>query len=481
MGQVTRSRRAQIQREATAIRVRGQRAGYATEQIVAELRDALPEVSALEAWRLALGWSRAQAVDQVAKAYLGEGLQPRGLSEAMLCRYEHGQERPGVEYAGMLAGIYGTTQQMLGLAPLCACGDVRRETLHPSTVTQRYNTDTLSDGSYDDEGNPMRRRTLLTAVGLSIPLAALQRFDDALAVPEHPERPAQPAQIAQQLRAARARFDAAELTALIATLPGLLASARDAAERAQAPAAWALVSASYNLATDALNKVGSKDSARITAERALLYADRSSDPVAKAASERAMGMMLRTGGRPDLAAAVMSRGIDQLEATGLRTTAQADMHLWLLCARAYTYAWGGDESRALEGIAEAERAATRIPAMAPTALPFATHYRGNIYYALGDPRMALHAVRNLRDESFSSPERRGRIHTDRARMWWQWGRPEQATAELLAALRHAPSEVRDRPSIRKIAVELVDHHSRVAGVGRLAKAISRPQAMPVTV
>ncbi|MEU7831417.1 hypothetical protein [Nonomuraea sp. NPDC049129] len=323
----------------------------------------------------------------------------------------------------------------------------------------------------------MRRRTLLAA-GLTIPLAALQRLDDALAVPPQPSQPAEPTQIAQQLRAARRQFDTSDLAGLVAALPGLLASAVEAAERADTPAAWALVSAAHGLATDTLNKVGNKPSARLTADRSMLYANRSEDPVAKAASARALGMMLRIQGRPDLAAAVMSRGIDQLTATGVRTTAQADMHLRLLCARAYTHAWGGDESRALEGIAEAEQAAARIPAMAPTAMPFAVLYRANIAYALGDPRTALHAARDLRDGMYPTPERRGRLHTDLARFYWQWGKPEETTAALLTAHRHAPSEVLDRPSIRRIANELVERHPRVAGARHLARAISRPQALP---
>jgi hypothetical protein len=479
VGQITRSRRAQIQREATAIRMRGQRAGHATERIATELLDALPEVSALEAWRLALGWSRAQAVDQVANVYIGEGLRPPGLSEAMLCRYEHGQERPGVEYASMLASVYGTTQQTLGLVLRCVCGDGPRETLHhPNAATQREGADTVSGGGYDDEGTEsMRRRTLLAA-GLSIPLAALQRVDDALAVPARADS-VEPAQIAARLRAAQRQFDRSELADLVEGLPGLLASATAAAERVDTPAGWGLVAGSYRLATDTLNKVGTKATARLTADRAVLYAARSEDQVAMAAAERALGMMLRIEGRPDLAAAVMSKGVDRLASTGLRTTGPASMLMRLLCARAYTHAWGGDESRALEGIAEAERAAVRIPAMKPTALPFARLYRANIAYALGDPRTALHAARDLRDGMYPTPERRGRLHTDLARFYWQWGKPEEATAELLAAHGHAPSEVLDRPSIRRIAAEVVERHPRVAGVRQLAKAISRPQ--PVTV
>ncbi|MEV7013251.1 helix-turn-helix transcriptional regulator [Streptosporangium sp. NPDC051022] len=122
MGQITRSRRAQIQREAMGIRARGQRDGFPPARIVTALRSIFPEVSALEAWRLALGWSRAQAVGQVADLYLADGLKPPSLSEAMLCRWEHGPGRPGPEYAVMLARAYRTSVQELGLARRCMCG-----------------------------------------------------------------------------------------------------------------------------------------------------------------------------------------------------------------------------------------------------------------------------------------------------------------------------------------------------------------------
>ena len=103
MAIVTRARRAQIQREAAVLRARCQRDRLPVERTVAALRSQLPEVSALEAWRLALGWSRAQAVGEVAAVYRSDGLLPPGLSEAMLCRYEHGHEHPGPEYKQMIA------------------------------------------------------------------------------------------------------------------------------------------------------------------------------------------------------------------------------------------------------------------------------------------------------------------------------------------------------------------------------------------
>ncbi|MEU6710024.1 helix-turn-helix transcriptional regulator [Nonomuraea sp. NPDC046802] len=401
-----------------------------------------------------------------------------GYSASQVSRYERGlTPMTDVLVLRRFARALNIAPQAFGLT-----GDAAPiETLqNRNAVTRRYGAVTVMSGSHDDEGtDPMQRRTLLAAAGLSIPLSLLRRFEDALAVPQLPDRPAGPEEAARLLRAARRQFDVSDLSGLTAALPGLLATARGAAERANTPAAWALVSTSYGLATDTLNKIGSKSSARIAAERAVLYADRSEEPVARAASMRALGMMLRKAGRPDLAATLMTRGVDQLEATGLKTTAQVAMYLRILCARAYTYAWAGDRERALEGIAEAEHAAVRVPAMSPTAKPFAVLYRSNIHFVLGDAGTALHAAQGLRDDMYPTPERRGRLHTDLARAWWQWGKPEETTAALLEAVGHAPAEVRDRPSIRKIAAELVERHPRVAGVRQLAAAIGHPQTMPV--
>lgn len=48
----------------------------------------------------------------------------------------------------------------------------------------------------------------------------------------------------------------------------------------------------------------------------------------------------------------------------------------------------------------------------------------------------------------------------------------QVAQELLMAYQHAPAEVRDRPSIRRIAAELVERHPRTPGVRRLAALAS---------
>ncbi|WP_254401032.1 Twin-arginine translocation pathway signal [Streptomyces sp. AC555_RSS877] len=113
---ITRSRRAAIVREAARIRMRCQRAGYRTEQTVAALRTAFPEVTELEAWRFALGWSRADTVTQIGELYRADGLMPPGLSESMLCRWEHDpDEWPGPDYAVMLCRVYRARPEQLGL------------------------------------------------------------------------------------------------------------------------------------------------------------------------------------------------------------------------------------------------------------------------------------------------------------------------------------------------------------------------------
>ncbi|MDS1271617.1 helix-turn-helix transcriptional regulator [Lipingzhangella sp. LS1_29] len=112
---VSRATRAQLAREAARIRAEHQRAGAPVPAITAQITRELP-LSALEAWRLAYGWSRRHVVEAVGEVYRVEGLATPGLTTAMLCRWEHGQARPGPEYIHALAQVYGTMPTRLGLA-----------------------------------------------------------------------------------------------------------------------------------------------------------------------------------------------------------------------------------------------------------------------------------------------------------------------------------------------------------------------------
>lgn len=325
----------------------------------------------------------------------------------------------------------------------------------------------------------MRRRNLLAAGLAAVPVAALTRLDDALALTPAPASPATRAQVAAQLRRAWQLFDAGRLTQLVDGLPALLAKAHQtAAEDADEPATWMLVAAVYDMAAEALNKVGAASQSRLTADRAMTYAARSEDPVAQAAAARSLGIVLRHEGRQAVAQRLTMQAVARLDRARLTTPAQTAAYVQTLCTTAYNAALADDRDGALDMVTEARRAARglpdRMPARPTTAhrfkitLPQLALYEVGVRWGLGDAGAALAAGQNLRPEQFATPERRARLHTDMARAYVQRGRPEPAIARLLDAYEQAPSEVRDRPSIRRMASGLVERHRRVPGARELA-------------
>ncbi|MFD9562199.1 Twin-arginine translocation pathway signal [Streptomyces sp. NPDC059994] len=125
---ISRERRTIIRKSATQLRDQAVRNGYDTEQTALAIRAALPEVGALEAWRLALGWSRAATIERVADLYRSRGLLPPGLSQPMLCRWEHHSgERPGEEYAEALCTVYRARPEQLGMDQWYLAAAVRQD------------------------------------------------------------------------------------------------------------------------------------------------------------------------------------------------------------------------------------------------------------------------------------------------------------------------------------------------------------------
>lgn len=111
---VCRATRAQLAREASRIRADQQRHGASVPAIADQITRTLP-IAPLEAWRLAYGWTRRHVVEVVGEVYRSDGLAPPGLTTAMLCRWEHGQARPGPDYVYALARVYGIPPTRLGV------------------------------------------------------------------------------------------------------------------------------------------------------------------------------------------------------------------------------------------------------------------------------------------------------------------------------------------------------------------------------
>ncbi|SHL20156.1 hypothetical protein [Actinacidiphila paucisporea] len=187
-----------------------------------------------------------------------------------------------------------------------------------------------------------------------------------------------------------------------------------------------------------------------------------------------MAIVLRHQGQPQAAQKLVTNAALAVGATGLTTDAQRSAYAQMLCTTAYTAAQSGDRAEALTMIREAADAARNLPDAAPRERLFPVTpaavdaYAVSVHWALGDSGTALDIGSRLLPQQFATAERRGRFHTDMARAWWQWGRPEQTAAALLAAARAAPAEVRDRPAIRRIVTELQKRHPLAPGVRALA-------------
>ncbi|MDQ2788712.1 MAG: XRE family transcriptional regulator [Actinomycetota bacterium] len=115
MGKISRSRRAQIHARAQQVCQQGQLAGWSVERIAATILNDLPEVRPLEAWRLAYGWSRRRVIESIATCYRQAGLAVPAINSSMLCRWEHDQANPGIEYEQVLCRVYDARPDQLGL------------------------------------------------------------------------------------------------------------------------------------------------------------------------------------------------------------------------------------------------------------------------------------------------------------------------------------------------------------------------------
>lgn len=320
----------------------------------------------------------------------------------------------------------------------------------------------------------MRRRSVLAAAGLVAPAQLLALVDDALAAVPPPT--AEPVALLARLAGARALFDAGRYTVLLQGLPGLLGEAHQSA-RARTDIGYGQLSVCYGLAAQALIKIESYDRARIAADRATVYADLSGSALLTTAAAREMAIVLRHQGQESAARRMINDAAETLDAAGLTTGAQRSAYSQMLCTTAYTAAQAGDRDQALALIREAAAAAHGLPDVVPRGRLFSVTpaavdaYAVSVHWALGDSGAALAIGGKLLPQQFATAERRARFHTDMARAWWQWGRPEQTAAALLEAARVAPAEVRDRPAIRRIVTDLGERHPLAPGVGALTRAL----------
>ncbi|MGW2826398.1 Twin-arginine translocation pathway signal [Streptomyces sp. NPDC001443] len=313
---ITRSRRAAIAREAASIRRRCQRAGFTIEHIAAAIREELAEVTELEAWRLALGWSRADTITQIGELYITDGLLPPGLSESMLCRWEHDPDDwPGQDYAVMLCRAYRTTPEHLGL-PVARVRQLSQWTAE--LIGYGPNDAGVAASGRQERADPMTTDAGLPSIRESLQLALLVEREGSPLVAELAEAAADhyhlnyskhPVPVLfREVRAARtllaavlpAGTDGTELHRQLGRLSGLLG----------------------NLAFHLDDPAG----ARIHLGTAVSYADRCGDTALAAWAYGAQSMVARHTGNLTAAYTYAERGAAAAPAGLVR----AQLHAWAL-------------------------------------------------------------------------------------------------------------------------------------------------------
>ncbi|RRR85967.1 hypothetical protein [Streptomyces sp. RP5T] len=305
-------------REAARIRTRCQRAGYTNEQAAAAIREALPEVTRLEAWRLALGWSRADTVTQIAELYQADGLMPPGLSESMLCRWEHDPDDwPGGDYAVMLCRVYRARPEQLGLP--------QSQRVLPLTS---WTADMIGYGRHDAGVAVSRRQEgteqMTTDAGLpsvreSLQLALLAEPDGSSLVDELAEAAADHYALNYSRHPVPVLFK--EVRATRALLAAVLAPGGASTDlQRQVGRLSALLG---NLAFHLEDPSG----ARTHLGTAAAYANRCGDMALAAWAYGALSMVARSTGNPPAALAYADRGT----AAAPRGLLRAQLHAWGRC------------------------------------------------------------------------------------------------------------------------------------------------------
>jgi transcriptional regulator with XRE-family HTH domain/tetratricopeptide (TPR) repeat protein len=117
---------------ARRLRARGLVCGQTPAQVASVIKDecgAKFGTTWIRAYRLALGITLADVVEQIRAWYEAQGREQPRFSETLLSAYESGQKRPGPEYLHYLCAVYGADPQDLGYQGTCFCGSGHRSGL----------------------------------------------------------------------------------------------------------------------------------------------------------------------------------------------------------------------------------------------------------------------------------------------------------------------------------------------------------------
>jgi len=252
-------------------------------------------------------------------------------------------------------------------------------------------------------------------------------------------------------------------------LPRVLTNVQLAAHQAgsdQRRAANGLLAETYQCVTGAMANIGQNDLAWFAADRGILVAEQSEDPLMVAANTRMLAHALLAMGRPEKAQQLAVTALTTLE-PGLGTAPPAHLSIYgaLLQTSSVVAARRGDRARANEFLAEAAATAQRLgedrndfwTVFGPTNVSI---HRASVAVELGDAGRAVGQARTLDPSHLPSLERRTHHLLDLAQGYGQWRKDHEAVDTLLQAERLAPQEVHYQPAVQRLVVELLQRERR---------------------
>ena len=259
-------------------------------------------------------------------------------------------------------------------------------------------------------------------------------------------------------------FQAAHYSALGRLLPTLIVNARRTAAADSSAAAWSAASHTYQLASAVLVKFADGPTAWHAADRGVLAAENSGDPILIASAARRLAHAMTTLGQSTAAIDMCLAATERLEADLLHTGEDGLSMLGMLMLKAAVCAAdAGDRQRAGELIDRARHYARMLG-----------HDANAQWSGFGPTNTAIHEVstlmqlhegaRAIQAARLSDPAALGRLPRERrthhladlAVAHIQTGQYEQALTTLLEAEQLASQEVQCRPRTRATIAQLAE-------------------------
>jgi transcriptional regulator with XRE-family HTH domain len=407
------------------------------------------------------GWSQDDAAREAEQVAVRLGLPDLFFTGAQFGRWERGECRPRPPLRRVVCELYDASAEALGLLDQGDGPANRRDLLRNAVMLGAaavVSPAWLREESAGAAVEPAEVASIRDA---------LMNYDDIWA--DQGTTAVDLTVLGRQVQQAWRARQACAYRQLGVLLPRVLTNAQLGARHAgsdQRRAVNSLLAETYQCVTGAMANIGQSELAWVAADRGILAAERSEDPLMVASSTRMLAHALLGMGRSEKAQQVALTALTTLEPRlGTASPAHLSVYGALLQTSSVVAARRGDRARANEFLAEAATTAQRLgedrndfwTVFGPTNVCI---HRASVAVELGDAGVAVEQSRVVDPSHLPSLERRSRHLLDLAQGYGQWRKDHEAVDVLLQAERLAPQEVHYQPAIQRLVVQLLQRERR---------------------